>query len=313
MAEKAKVQSYKIIWENNTFIQCVVGVNNCHLRQVEEKFGVLVGLRGNELFLQGEKHQIRKAVDVLNAAYDMAAKGHVLAPQDMSLILNASEPPVVHKALFSVGSKTICARNVTQKKMVQSLERNELVFALGAAGTGKTYLAVAYGVKCLMDGSVKRLVLARPAVEAGEHLGFLPGDMKEKVDPYMMPLYDALHDVLDLQRVRRLIELNKIEVAPLAFMRGRTLSKCFIVLDEAQNATQSQMKMFLTRLGEYSRMVVTGDPHQTDLPSSKKSGLVDATQRLKGLTNVGQVQFCRRDVVRHGLVSEILQAYDVQD
>ena len=313
MAEKAEFQNYKIIWENNALVQCVVGVNNCHLRQVEERLGVSVGLRGNEFFLQGEKSAIHKAVEVLNRAYDMAAHGCVIDVPDMNALLNADSPPDVHQELFSVGGKKVFARNTAQKKMVQYLKKNELVFSMGAAGTGKTFLAVAYGVKCLLEGTVKRLMLARPAVEAGEHLGFLPGDMKDKVDPYMMPLYDALHEILGPQRVTQMVESRRIDIAPLAFMRGRTLSRCFIVLDEAQNATHTQMKMFLTRLGERSRMVITGDPAQTDLPASKKSGLMDAANRLCDVKNIGQVNFSRRDVVRHGLVSEILRAYEKND
>ena len=309
MAEQVGRRSCKIIWENNAFIQCVVGVNNCHLRCVEKACDVFVGLRGNELFVQGEPQAVERAVAALNAAYDLVAKGHILDKYDFNCILSSSHEPKPQKDVLRVARKNIAARSANQKRLVQCLQRSELVFALGSAGTGKTYLSVAYGLKCLLEGMVKKLVLVRPAVEAGENLGFLPGDMKDKVDPYMMPLYDALYDIIDKPKVNQLIELNKIEIAPLAFMRGRTLARCFVVLDEAQNATCEQMKMFLTRLGESSRMAITGDPTQVDLVR-QKSGLRDAVERLRSLDSVGCVCFEHGDVVRHALVQKIIAAYD---
>ncbi|MCY4413767.1 MAG: PhoH family protein [Alphaproteobacteria bacterium] len=310
LAEKVQSTHYKIIWENNAFVQCVVGANNCHLNQLQKKMNVAVSLRGNEVFLQGAPEAVEQAANVLNAAYDLAVKGRVLDIRDFELLFSSDEPKEMHKVLFTVGNKSICARNAKQMQMIKNLENNELNFALGAAGTGKTYLAVLYGLKSLLNGSVKRLILARPAVEAGEQLGFLPGDMRDKVDPYMRPLYDVLYEVLDSVRVARMIENNSIEVAPIAFMRGRTLSNSFIVLDEAQNATCVQMKMFLTRLGQGSRMVVTGDPRQVDLPRAQGSGLIDAVERLENIDSIGFVRFSMHDVVRHGLVSKIIQAYD---
>jgi phosphate starvation-inducible PhoH-like protein len=209
--------------------------------------------------------------------------------------------------------KTIVPRSANQGLYMEALARNELIFALGPAGTGKTYLAVAQAVSQLITGSVDRLILSRPAVEAGEKLGFLPGDMKEKVDPYLRPLYDALHDCLPAEQVERRIASGEIEIAPIAFMRGRTLANAFIILDEAQNTTIAQMKMFLTRFGEGSRMVVCGDPKQVDLPQPGASGLADAVGRLEGIEGIAVSRFTRADVVRHPIVGRIVEAYEGQD
>jgi len=209
--------------------------------------------------------------------------------------------------------KRISARSPTQARYITALRNSELVFGTGPAGTGKTYLAVCFAVEQLISGKVDRLVLSRPAVEAGEHLGFLPGDMREKVDPYLRPIYDALYDTMPADQVVKKLEVGEIEIAPLAFMRGRTLSNAFVILDEAQNTTAVQMKMFLTRLGENSRMVVTGDLSQIDLPSGVASGLRDAIDTLTGIEAVSFVEFSARDVVRHALVSQIVRAYDARD
>jgi phosphate starvation-inducible protein PhoH and related proteins len=209
--------------------------------------------------------------------------------------------------------RAIAPRSPTQAEYLEALQRNEMVFGLGPAGTGKTYLAVAMGVWMLKQRRVDRIILSRPAVEAGERLGFLPGDMKEKVDPYLRPLYDALYDMMPGDQVERRVGSGEIEVAPLAFMRGRTLSNSFVILDEAQNTTPTQMKMFLTRLGENSRMAVTGDLTQTDLPMGAKSGLRDALETLQGVPGIGFVQFTHKDVVRHPLVTRIVQAYDKRE
>jgi len=308
LAEQAKLFNHKVIWENNAFVQCVVGANSAYLKLVEARVCVRIGLRGNEVFLRGRKEDVEQAVGALNAAYDIVAKGRVL-DQSMIRAILKSDASDLRTPLMVVKNKPIYARTKKQWDMINALEKHDLVFALGVAGTGKTYLAVVYGLQCLLNGQVKRLILTRPAVEAGEQLGFLPGDMKEKVDPYMMPLYDALHDICDMRRVQQLIESNKVEVAPLAFMRGRTLSNSFIILDEAQNATCAQMKMFLTRLGEHSRMVITGDPDQTDLMVSQKSGLMDAVRRLCEIPGISLVRFGTNDVVRHNLVTKILNAY----
>ncbi|MFQ3595560.1 MAG: PhoH family protein, partial [Sphingomonadaceae bacterium] len=209
--------------------------------------------------------------------------------------------------------KTIFARNAAQARYVEALGTTDIIFALGPAGTGKTYLAVAQAVAQLITGSVDRLILSRPAVEAGERLGFLPGDMREKVDPYLRPLYDALYDMLPSEQVERRIASGEIEIAPLAFMRGRTLAHAFVILDEAQNTTPLQMKMFLTRFGEGSRMVICGDPNQVDLPDPGKSGLADAVDRLSGVKGIGTIRFQAKDVVRHPLVGRIVEAYEGPD
>jgi phosphate starvation-inducible protein PhoH and related proteins len=221
-----------------------------------------------------------------------------------------TQPPAV---MIRTRKKTIVPRSATQIRYMESLARDEIVFALGPAGTGKTYVAVAQAVQMLIQGTVDRLILSRPAVEAGERLGFLPGDMKEKVDPYLRPLYDALYDMLPTEQVERRIASGEIEIAPIAFMRGRTLSDAFIILDEAQNTTPAQMKMFLTRFGMNSRMVVCGDPRQIDLPDIGKSGLADAVARLDGVNGISMIRFGAADVVRHPLVGRIVEAYEGPD
>src|SRR4051812_45227590 len=220
---------------------------------------------------------------------------------------DVSEPPAV---MIRTRKKTIVPRSVTQAHYMDALARADIIFALGPAGTGKTYVAVAQAVQMLIQGGVDRLILSRPAVEAGERLGFLPGDMKEKVDPYLRPLYDALYDMLPSEQVERRIASGEIEIAPIAFMRGRTLSDAFIILDEAQNTTPAQMKMFLTRFGMRSRMVICGDPKQVDLPDPSKSGLADAVNKLDGVKGISVVQFTAADVVRHPLVGRIVEAYE---
>jgi phosphate starvation-inducible PhoH-like protein len=209
--------------------------------------------------------------------------------------------------------RTVQARTPGQRGYLQALHERDMVFALGPAGSGKTYLAVAMGVSLLIAGKVERIVLSRPAVEAGERLGFLPGDMKEKIDPYLRPLYDALHDMLPAEQIANRMESGEIEIAPLAFMRGRTLAHCYVILDEAQNTTPMQMRMFLTRLGEGSRMVITGDPSQTDLPAGQRSGLNDAVETLKNVDGVRFIRLTSQDVVRHDLVTRIVEAYDARD
>jgi phosphate starvation-inducible PhoH-like protein len=216
-------------------------------------------------------------------------------------------------AEISTRRRTVMARTPTQDAYIRAFDRAELIFGIGPAGTGKTYLAVAYAAAMLERGAADRLILSRPAVEAGERLGFLPGDMREKVDPYLRPLYDALYDMMPPEKVERGLESGMIEVAPLAFMRGRTLSDCIVILDEAQNTTSMQMKMFLTRLGENSKMIVTGDPSQVDLPSGQMSGLVEATNLLRGVEGIAQIRFSASDVVRHPLVGRIVEAYDRAD
>ena len=264
--------------------------------------------------------QARRALDYL---YELLEKGHELTPSDVDgavrMAIAADDqltlPTLERKgkvaaAQISTRKRTIYARSANQDAYMRALERSELVFGIGPAGTGKTYLAVAHAAMLLERGLVERIVLSRPAVEAGERLGFLPGDMKEKVDPYLRPLYDALYDMMPADKVERAIAAEVIEIAPLAFMRGRTLRNAAVILDEAQNTTPMQMKMFLTRLGENGRMIVTGDPTQIDLPPNTKSGLVEALQVLEGVTGIVTVRFNDVDVVRHPLVAEIVRAYD---
>jgi phosphate starvation-inducible PhoH-like protein len=226
------------------------------------------------------------------------------------IITGTDEAPPI---MIRTRKKTIVPRSATQIEYMRALAREDVIFALGPAGTGKTYVAVAQAVSQLMNGSVQRLILSRPAVEAGERLGFLPGDMKEKVDPYLRPLYDALYDCMPPEQVERRLANGEIEIAPLAFMRGRTLAHCYVILDEAQNTTPMQMRMFLTRLGEGSRMVITGDPSQTDLPNNQKSGLNDAVETLSDVEGVRFVRLTSQDVVRHDLVTRIVNAYDARD
>ncbi len=296
-----------------------------HLTQVETALEMQIIRRGNELMLVGENGSTDKAKDVLETMYARLEAGKVLDNGAIDAVLrfgSAGEDTGSHEGdqieLFNGGGgieirtrkKTIEPRTPTQKTYVEQLFENELVFGLGPAGTGKTYLAVAVAVNMFIEGHVDRIILSRPAVEAGERLGFLPGDMKEKVDPYMQPLYDALNDFLPSKQLGKLIEEKQIEIAPLAFMRGRTLARSFVVLDEAQNATTMQMKMFLTRMGEGSRMAITGDSSQIDLPRGVDSGLVEAEKILKGTDGIGFTKFKAEDVVRHPMVAKIIKAYD---
>jgi len=300
-----------------------------NLAQVEHALGVQILRRGNVLAVHGEADAIDRAADALQALYRRLEQGRPVEPGDVDAALRfgaapAPEPskrggpaPESQLEMFAGGrleirtrKKTVEPRTRTQRDYVKALFDNEMVFGIGPAGTGKTYLAVAVGVSMWLEGRVDRILLSRPAVEAGERLGFLPGDMKEKVDPYMQPLYDALNDLLPPGHVQKAIAEKKIEIAPLAFMRGRTLSNAFVVLDEAQNATEMQMKMFLTRLGEGGRMAITGDLTQVDLPRGVHSGLRQATRLLEGVKGVGLVRFAAEDVVRHPLVARIIEAYD---
>jgi phosphate starvation-inducible PhoH-like protein len=295
-----------------------------NLAQIEHQMGVHILRRGNRLAVIGEKAAREQAAAVLRSLYARLESGRGVAAGDIDGALRMGRP--VGEAdgaeqieLFSTGmelrtrKKPIEPRTEAQKAYVANLFANELGFGIGPAGTGKTYLAVAVGVTMFISGAVEKIILSRPAVEAGERLGFLPGDMKEKVDPYMQPLYDALNDFLPAKQVQKLLEEKRIEIAPLAFMRGRTLSNAFVVLDEAQNATAMQMKMFLTRLGEGSRMVVTGDRTQVDLPRGTASGLAEAERILRGVKGVSFNYFTSKDVVRHPLVARIIGAYEADE
>ena len=312
-----------IEFPDNRLLIDLCGQFDRNLAQIEQGYGVVIMRRGNQLALHGPEADREDAVQALNALYERLEEGRPVEAADIQAIIRmgaAPEPaPTPEKQLdmFPGGrmeirtkKKTIEPRTAVQRQYVSELFNGELVFGIGPAGTGKTYLAVAAAVSMFVDGLVDKIILSRPAVEAGERLGFLPGTEKEKMDPYMRPLYDALGDMLPGKQVNKLMEEGKIEIAPLAFMRGRTLSNAFVVLDEAQNCTEMQMKMFLTRMGEGSRMAITGDPSQIDLPRGMQSGLVQAMRVLSDVEDIGFVRFTAVDVVRHPLVAKIIDAYD---
>ena len=311
---------------DNRLLIDLCGEYDRNLAQIEHQMGVHILRRGNRLAVIGDKGTREQAAAVLRALYARLEAGRPINAGDVEGAVRMGAPmPGVPRGgeqieMFSPGNvelrtrkKPIEPRTEAQKAYVANLFANELGFGIGPAGTGKTYLAVAVGVTMFISGAVEKIILSRPAVEAGERLGFLPGDAKEKVDPYMQPLYDALNDFLPAKQVQKLIEEKRIEIAPLAFMRGRTLANAFVVLDEAQNATTMQMKMFLTRLGEGSRMVITGDRTQVDLPRGTASGLADAERILKGVKGVTFNYFTSKDVVRHPLVGRIIEAYEADE
>jgi phosphate starvation-inducible protein PhoH and related proteins len=310
-----------LTFQDNALLPMLFGENDAHLEKLERKFNIQASSRGNLLALTGEKLSVESARNVMEVLYADLKKGsHVNSAQVDAAIRMEQNHEDSHKSLFGTGDiviktmkKTVQPYSSMQAKYIQALGNSDLVFALGPAGTGKTYIAVAMAVSMFLSQRVEKIILSRPAVEAGEKLGFLPGDLKEKIDPYLRPLYDALFDMIPAEKLMRHIENGEIEVAPLAFMRGRTFSNAFVILDESQNTTATQMKMFLTRMGENSRMVVTGDLSQTDLPKDVKSGLGDAVRKLELLEGIETVRFSDSDVVRHGLVAKIIQAYDEWD
>ncbi|KAA5605052.1 phosphate starvation-inducible protein PhoH [Roseospira marina] len=285
---------------------------------LEARLGVSLPTRGNEItVVGGSSAGVDAAVRALDSLYARARAGRDVTKADVDAAVRMGlEPSALDDGpapILRTRKRTIEARSPAQARYIQAMARAELVFGLGPAGTGKTYLAIAHAVALKMTGAVDRIILSRPAVEAGERLGFLPGDLREKVDPYLRPMYDALYEMLPGDEVMRRMEAGEIEVAPLAFMRGRTLANACIILDEAQNTTPTQMKMFLTRMGEHSRMIVTGDMTQIDLPLGARSGLHDALDTLEGLESVAVCSFTHRDVVRHDLVTRIVKAYDERD
>ncbi|MBL0914506.1 MAG: PhoH family protein [Sphingopyxis sp.] len=308
-------------FERTQLLGILFGEFDRNLVAIENRLGVYISARGNRVQIEGEAEAAARARDVLTDLYDRIEKGQEVDSGMVDGVISMSAQPTLdgiirHDAneappiMIRTRKKTIVPRAPSQVPYMQALARDDVIFALGPAGTGKTYLAVAQAVAQLITGSVQRLILSRPAVEAGEKLGFLPGDMKEKVDPYLRPLYDALHDCLPAEQVERRIASGEIEIAPLAFMRGRTLADAFIILDEAQNTTIPQMKMFLTRFGMNSRMVICGDPKQVDLPLPSSSGLADAVARLEGLEGINVSRFTSADVVRHPIVGRIVEAYE---
>ncbi len=301
-----------LTFDDNRSLSMVCGEHDEHLALIEHKLAVDITPRGNRLAVRGEAQARGATREVLTSLYERARRGAEITRGEIEGAIRMRETAGVQETGSSVRTrrKLVTPRTPMQGRYVEAIRRNELVLGIGPAGTGKTYLAVACAAEALMNGDVDRLVLSRPAVEAGERLGFLPGDMKEKVDPYLRPLYDALYDVMPASLVAKGLAENQIEIAPLAFMRGRTLASAFVILDEAQNTTPQQMKMFLTRLGEGSRMVVTGDPSQVDLPAGITSGLADAVATLKGVEGVAITAFTNSDIVRHPLVGRIVAAYD---
>ena len=286
----------------------ICGINNENLSFIEKEFAITIQNDSVGFLLLGDTGQLYHARGFLEALIPLAKKGDI-SIDDLKTELEHID--LKKAATISTQMSTVTARTFMQSAFIESMGKNDLIFGVGPAGTGKTYLAVAYAAMLLERGETKRIILSRPAVEAGENLGFLPGDMKEKVDPYLRPLYDALYEMLPVEKVDGFIEKNIIEIAPLAFLRGRTLKDAVVILDEAQNTTTAQMKMILTRIGENSKMIVTGDPTQIDLPPRVKSGLKDALDTLRRIEGMGIVKFGNRDVIRHKLVSQIVQAYDM--
>jgi len=310
-----------VAFDDNRLASALFGQYGQNLALIERRLDVVAEQRGNHVTVAGSRDGCEQARHVLEGLYDELKRGHDLATGDVEGAIRLAIAqgslfdfdPATSRASFeeiNLRKRPVRARTAGQDAYIRALRRNSLVFGVGPAGTGKTWLAVAYAIALFERKEVDRIILSRPAVEAGERLGFLPGDMREKVDPYLRPIYDALFDLMDSRIVESALQTNEIEIAPLAFMRGRTLANAVIILDEAQNTTSMQMKMFLTRLGENSRMVVTGDPSQVDLPSGQTSGLAEAVRLLAEVDGIGRVVFTHEDVIRHELVAKIVAAYD---
>ncbi|MBM4332612.1 MAG: PhoH family protein [Deltaproteobacteria bacterium] len=310
----------RVHFEDSSTLQLLCGENDGNLKLIEKSIGVKIFARGNTLTISGERIAVQLAQRLLSELYDILRKGHPVYPNDIlaAIRILSGNNSVKLKDIFldtiyiSSKRRLITPKSLAQKLYVEAMRNYDIVFSIGPAGTGKTYLAMAMGVAALTKKEVHRIILTRPAVEAGEKLGFLPGDLLEKVNPYLRPLYDALHDMMDFETASRLLEKGVIEVAPLAFMRGRTLNDSFVILDEAQNTTSEQMKMFLTRLGFSSKAVITGDITQVDLPAGKVSGLIEAREVLSRIEGIHFSYFTEVDVVRHPLLQEIIRAYEGQ-
>lgn len=318
--KSASGETIEVIFEDNHLLSALLGKHDEHLALIENRLNIVAAPRGNIIAITGAPEDCKSAKQVLDDLYDRLTQGLDVGPGDVEGAIRMALLPMsdgaTGKRMFTsvvridTRRRTVTPRSSAQAEYIQALQNRELTFGTGPAGTGKTYIAVAVAAAALEAGKVDRIILSRPAVEAGERLGFLPGDMREKIDPYLRPLFDALYDMMSSDKVVRGMETGEIEIAPLAFMRGRTLSNSFIILDEAQNCTTQQMKMFLTRLGEGSYMAITGDPSQTDLPTGIQSGLSQAVNLLGNLDAVAHVAFSDVDVVRHSLVAEIVRAYD---
>jgi phosphate starvation-inducible PhoH-like protein len=327
---KSLGKSLVMEFEHNDHLPTLYGQHNSHLHHIEKQLGVSIADRGNTLNITGDVEAIEAAEKILSGMWDSVCDDNDVGLADIDAALRfhhhaqdtaasrSGKPPMTDKPTSKPASKmtiqtkkkSIVPRSPRQEEYLKLMGKRDMTFGLGSAGTGKTYLAVAMGVSMYLQGNVDRLIFTRPAVEAGENLGFLPGDMKEKIDPYLQPIYDSMQDMIPWDEMVKKMESGDIEIAPLAFMRGRTLSNAFVILDEAQNTTTSQMKMFLTRMGEASHMVITGDITQTDLPRGVKSGLRDAVELLEGIPDIGFIRFDKNDVVRHPLVGKIVDAYD---
>ena len=302
---------------NNKILMEVVGSFDNNLKELEKISGSRIYFRGNSIAIKGDKDANEKVKDAIQYLIDRFRsdkkidKNDIITSVNKDMIKDIKNQLTVQslEEIIKTPKRSVIPRSKKQKEYVRALKTNQIIMSLGPAGTGKTYLAVAVALTMLLEKKVERIILSRPAVEAGERLGFLPGDMKDKIDPYLRPLYDSLYDLLDYNKIQKKIESGEIEIAPLAFMRGRTLKNSFAILDEAQNATQTQVKMFLTRIGENSKLVVNGDPSQIDLPNKKQSGLIESQTILKGIKEISIINFDHQDVVRHPLVTKIVEAY----
>jgi len=316
MTEERKLIDLQL--ENQNEAMALLGTGDSHIKVLEEELGIAIITRGETITIEGKVPEVELAFNVIRALLSVIRKGITISTRDVIYAVSLAKKGSLdyfqemyeEEIAKTVKGKPIRIKTLGQKQYISAIRRNDIVFGIGPAGTGKTFLAVVMAVAALKSGKVNKIILTRPAVEAGESLGFLPGDLKEKVDPYLRPLYDALHEILGMEHTQRLIERGVIEIAPLAYMRGRTLDDAFVILDEAQNTTEAQMKMFLTRLGFGSKMIITGDRSQIDLPRKAKSGLVAATQILKEISGISFVILEGSDVVRHPLVGKIVKAYE---
>ena len=318
MGDDPLTDTIRLTFPDNASAGQLFGEHNSHLKRIADSLSITVNARGNTAFIKGETVSSQLAENILNQLYGILESKYPVYPNDVDYAIRilSADSRVRLKDIFldtvfvTASKKTVAPKSPAQKAYIDAMRHFDIVFGVGPAGTGKTYLAMAMAVAALTKGSVERIILARPAVEAGEALGFLPGDLAEKIDPYLRPLYDALHDMIRFEKVADLMQQGVIEVAPLAFMRGRTLKDSFIILDEAQNTTSEQMKMFLTRIGFNSKAVITGDITQTDLPAGKTSGLVEVKNILKTIDGIKFIFFSKRDVIRHQLVQKIIEAYE---